>query len=154
MFNIHHLTTLMICLSFNLSTIAVSLASDQPQTSAGLLIELTGFPSDNGKAMIALCRTELEYSDDNASFRSAQLVINNGRAVWSVKNLPHGHYAIKAYHDENNNGTLDTSFFGIPTEHIGFSNNARASLSAPSYKDAAFTLNGTLTKQTIQLIQM
>jgi uncharacterized protein (DUF2141 family) len=36
--------------------------------------------------------------------------------------LPNGEYVFAVYQDTNNNGELDTNFFGIPKEPYGFSN--------------------------------
>ncbi|PJA96473.1 MAG: hypothetical protein CO129_06365 [Ignavibacteriales bacterium CG_4_9_14_3_um_filter_34_10] len=50
-------------------------------------------------------------------------------------------YAIKVFHDEDNNKTLNTNFFGIPVEDYGFSNNARALIGIPSWDKAKFELS-------------
>ncbi|MDB2408843.1 DUF2141 domain-containing protein [Crocinitomicaceae bacterium] len=46
------------------------------------------------------------------------------------------------FHDKNNNGKLDKNAFGIPLEPYGFSQNARARFSAPSFNDAKIVLDG------------
>jgi uncharacterized protein (DUF2141 family) len=45
-----------------------------------------------------------------------------------------GEYAIKVYHDQNNNGQLDKGIFGQPVEGWGVSNDARGFMSAPPFK--------------------
>jgi len=45
-------------------------------------------------------------------------------------------YAIQAYHDENDNLTVDRNFLGIPNEAIGFSNNAPVRFGPPRFDDA------------------
>ena len=40
------------------------------------------------------------------------------------------------YHDQNNNGILDSNFLGIPKEAFGFSNDARGIVGAPDYDKA------------------
>lgn len=62
-----------------------------------------------------------------------------GSMLFSIS-LPVGIYAISAIQDKNSNGELDKNFFGAPTEPYGFSNDARATFSAPDYKDAQFKL--------------
>ena len=52
--------------------------------------------------------------------------------------IPAGTYALVVLHDENMNGKVDTNWIGIPKEGYGFSNDAKASFSAPSFKDASF----------------
>ena len=55
-------------------------------------------------------------------------------AVFLIKNLPIGEYAVRAFHDENNNGKLDKGMFGQPIEGWGVSNDARGFMSAPPFK--------------------
>ena len=62
-----------------------------------------------------------------------------GSMLFSIS-LPVGIYAISAIQDKNSNEKLDKNFFGSPTEPYGFSNDARATFSAPDYKDAQFKL--------------
>ena len=47
-----------------------------------------------------------------------------------------GSYAIQAYHDENDNLTVDRNFLGLPNEAIGFSNNAPMRFGPPHFEDA------------------
>jgi uncharacterized protein (DUF2141 family) len=44
-------------------------------------------------------------------------------------------YAIVILHDENNDAVFQKGAFGIPLEGYGFSNDARARFSAPSFDD-------------------
>lgn len=121
---------------------------------AVLIIKVSGFQSNNGKAMIALYNSKEEYDSGNKGFREAQLVINKEQVTWIVKDLQNGEYAIKLYVDENNNNIMDTNFFGIPKEAIGFSNNAEVGMSAPSFEEVMFIIKDEVVKQTIQLNYM
>jgi uncharacterized protein (DUF2141 family) len=76
----------------------------------------------------------------------ARLVGISMRAIGGMQsviftNLEPGPYAIIVIHDENDNGKLDTNFFGVPTEGYGFSNNAEGFLGPPSFKEVAVTLD-------------
>jgi uncharacterized protein (DUF2141 family) len=53
-----------------------------------------------------------------------------------------GTYAVAVFHDENDNGKLDTGFLGIPTEPTGASNDAHGSMGPPKFKDAQFSYAG------------
>jgi uncharacterized protein (DUF2141 family) len=44
---------------------------------------------------------------------------------------------------------VDRNFIGLPTEGVGFSNNAPVPFSGPSFREAAFTYAGG--EQTISL---
>lgn len=77
--------------------------------------------------------------------------IRDGDARCVFRDVPPGTYAIAAIHDENRNGDLDRDWLGIPTEGYGFSENARASLGAPSFKVASFPFDGGELFLTIRL---
>jgi uncharacterized protein (DUF2141 family) len=54
--------------------------------------------------------------------------------------LGEGDYALFVFHDENNNGKLDTNFIGIPREPVVVSNGAKGVMGPPKFKDASFSL--------------
>jgi uncharacterized protein (DUF2141 family) len=56
------------------------------------------------------------------------------------KNLKSGKYAVRSYHDENNNKKMDTDFFGMPKESWGCSNDVRPHFAAPKFENMIFTL--------------
>jgi uncharacterized protein (DUF2141 family) len=55
-----------------------------------------------------------------------------------------GTYAVALFHDENDDGKLDTNFIGIPKEGVGVSNNKLRSLGPPTWDDAKFSLGSDL----------
>jgi uncharacterized protein (DUF2141 family) len=57
------------------------------------------------------------------------------------KDLPFGEYAVSVWHDENDNGKMETSLIGIPKEGLGVSNDAKGKMGPPKYKDAKFQVN-------------
>lgn len=68
--------------------------------------------------------------------------INKTTALCIFKEIPAGVYGISAFHDEDNDGKLNTNLVGYPVEEYACSNNARNRFSAPSWKDAKFTFRG------------
>jgi uncharacterized protein (DUF2141 family) len=52
-----------------------------------------------------------------------------------------GTYALAVVHDENDNGKLDTNFFGAPTEGYGVSNNHTYAFSAPEWEESKFEVS-------------
>ncbi|MDR1198369.1 MAG: DUF2141 domain-containing protein [Prevotellaceae bacterium] len=59
----------------------------------------------------------------------------------NLDNVAPGEYAVSIFHDENDNGKLDTGAFGIPTEKTGNSNNAKGTYGPPKFDDCKFTVN-------------
>jgi len=59
-----------------------------------------------------------------------------------ISDLEEGEYAVVVLHDENENKKLDRNWLRLPTEQWGMSNNPKPFLSAPSFSDASFHLEG------------
>lgn len=121
--------------------------------SATLNITIENILNDNGNIRFALFSIENanKFPFDKKGYQTITN-IRTGKVVSGISvpakkgsmlfslSLPAGTYAISAIQDENSNGELDKNFFGAPTEPYGFSNDARATFSAPDYKDAQFIL--------------
>ncbi len=74
--------------------------------------------------------------------------VSNKKGVCIFRGLKPGKYAISAYHDENDNGKLDTNFVGIPSEDYVASNDARGTMGPPNFEDAVFNYPGGPLKLT------
>jgi uncharacterized protein (DUF2141 family) len=74
--------------------------------------------------------------------RAAVSGIRAGVAVCVFKGVPKGVYGISAFHDQNNNGKLDTNLIGLPTEDYCASRDARRTFGPPSFEDAKFSYDG------------
>jgi uncharacterized protein (DUF2141 family) len=103
---------------------------------ASLTVLVTGIRSDEGKLRFALYRSRESFTDN--PMLGAAKDIKAGRAEWRLTDLEAGPYAVAVYHDENNDDQFNRNFLGIPTEDYGFSNNARARLSAPAWRRVVF----------------
>jgi uncharacterized protein (DUF2141 family) len=124
--------------------LSVSFAQDSTITTiknGSLLLNVFGFANDEGKLRIALSDTKEDYTSEGSNFKTDIVPIKNKTAQSIFSDLPFGTYAIKIFHDENENGELDTNFLGIPSEDYGFSNNAKGSFGPASWEDAQFTFD-------------
>ena len=72
-----------------------------------------------------------------------------GVTMVEVRDLPPGVYAVQAYDDRNDNREVDRNVLGLPTEAVGFSNDAAVGLHGPSFKRAYFVYSGG--EQTLSL---
>lgn len=104
-----------------------------------LTVELKGLDSKKGNIRIALYREGDSFPSVTKNYKNKVQEASSTEIVF--KNLPSNTYAFAVYHDENANGVLDKNMFGVPTEKYAFSNNARETFSAPSFKSASFELN-------------
>ncbi len=109
--------------------------------TGGLILDITGFKNDEGTAMIALSNSAEDYNSRKEPYIGAMQKVENQKVKWVFENLPFGIYAIKVYHDENEDKELNTNFLGIPAEDYGFSNNASGSFGPASWEDARFQFN-------------
>lgn len=64
--------------------------------------------------------------------------------------LPPGDYAMRSFHDWNDDGEMNTNPFGMPTEPYAFSNNARGNMGPASWERAHFRVEGDVV-QAIEL---
>lgn len=77
--------------------------------------------------------------------------VRKTKAQCDFSDIPPGTYAIAVIHDENMNGELDTSFFGVPTEGYGFSHTTIDEFGAPAFSAASFFYHGQDIDLTIRL---
>jgi len=82
---------------------------------------------------------------------AAIVKIHNKKALCVFKEVPRGSYGISAFHDEDNDGKLDTNLVGYPVEEYCASNNARNLMSAPSFRDAKFGYRGGTLRLRAQM---
>jgi uncharacterized protein (DUF2141 family) len=122
-------------------------AGGAPNVLRVLVTEVT---STRGHVRIDVC-TRTEFLKDCHVSSAAPATL--GTTVVLVRDLPPGVYAIQAYHDRNDNQSVDRDFLGFPTEAVGFSNDAPIRFKPPSFKDAAFTYAGGEGTLTLRLRQ-
>ena len=77
--------------------------------------------------------------------------IKDGQATCVWADIKPGTYAMACFHDENENGELDTNWLGIPREGTCASNNAKSFFGPPKWKDAKFAYRGGRFVQAIKV---
>lgn len=101
---------------------------------------------DNGKVYLRL------KNEQNSVVKESIIPVENKKATIRYTDLIPGNYSVEAFHDQNNNGKLDTNPFGIPREPYGFSNNVRGNFGPPDFDLTLFQVSGmTTTKIRILL---
>jgi uncharacterized protein (DUF2141 family) len=104
-----------------------------------------------GNIRASLCENEAAYKADKCIADSV-VKAQKGTTKLIFENVVPGTYGIQLIHDKNSNGEMDFNFLGIPKEGYGFSNNAKPTLSAPSFKKIGFAVDTTDISQSINLI--
>ena len=118
--------------------------SGKDARSGKLVVKVEGARNAKGLIRVALWNQASGFPvDPRKALTGASAAVVDGEAVFSFEHIPAGSYAISSYHDENQNGKLDTNLVGIPKEEYGFSNGARAKIGPPSFAAARFSFDGT-----------
>ncbi len=103
-----------------------------------------------GMVMIALFDSAAGFDGRNGQPVASTAVSASGRVVATFENLPAGDYAVKAFHDVNGDGEMNTNPFGMPIEPYAFSNNAVGNMGPARWTAARFAVAGE-TAQTISI---
>jgi uncharacterized protein (DUF2141 family) len=104
-------------------------------------LTIKGFRSSRGRALIALFRNDKGFPGKppkGAPYLAVPIV--DGVATGLFEHVPPGAFAVTVLHDEDDDGKMKTSFFGIPKEGLGFSRDARARFGPPDYEDCQVLL--------------
>lgn len=101
-------------------------------------VTVTGLRTLQGQVLLALWRSGDGFPDEaDRAAATLALPVVNAIMTAQFRGLPPGSYAVAAVHDANSNGKLDTTWFGVPKEGIGFSNNPTLRFSAPKFASCA-----------------
>lgn len=93
-------------------------------------------PDAGGVVLLALCPSAKAYKADTGCV--VMRVPANGNTIeCTFGSITPGLYAVKVFHDVNENGKLDTNWIGWPQESYGFSNDAPVNTGPPPFKLAA-----------------
>ena len=117
---------------------------DAQTETQNIIVNISNFDNNEGKVMVAL------YDSGSSFLKTSKKgmigIIKSNTSIVTFKDVPKGIYAISIFHDENDNGKLETNFLGIPKEDTGTSNNAPARFGPPKWEDAKFEIkNKTIT---------
>lgn len=133
--------------------VAASRSQADPAPSSGVLsVRLVELRSDAGQVGCAVWASSKGFPKDRrAALQTKWCSITKREAVCAFDPIPAGTYAVACFHDENKNGVLDTGLFGIPTEGIVASNQAKGFMGPPSFKAASFLFSGSASELRLKM---
>jgi uncharacterized protein (DUF2141 family) len=111
-------------------------------------VTVRGLKSTEGLVRVGLFK-EAAWAGDPAF--SAEAPVIDGAAQLTLHAPTPGRYALKIYHDLNNDGGLNRAAYGMPTEPYGFSNSADGRFGPPAFDVAAFEVTADGATQTVTL---
>lgn len=115
-------------------------------TKPVLRVVLHGLTGSEGSVRLAIFNDREQFEKFDArkteakqgeAFRKrVSKIEDQTEIVLEFSELPPGKYVIAAFQDQDNNGKLNSSLLGFPTERYGFSRDARGRLGAPDFQSA------------------
>ncbi|MFP3942340.1 MAG: DUF2141 domain-containing protein [Alphaproteobacteria bacterium] len=97
--------------------------------------EILGVPDGKGMIAASLCKRK---NFTKSGCRTERVPAREGQVSVTFGNVKPGKYAVQVHHDQNGNGKMDFSFFGLPKEPYGFSRDAKPVLAPPKFESAYF----------------
>ena len=113
--------------------------AQEPQTTYNLQIIVNNFEKIKGELRVCLTDKKEDFLK-HCKYSKVVTVTNNSVSL-EIANIKTGIYSISVFHDENNNGVLDTGLFGIPSEPYAFSNNPSRSFGPPNFEKCTLLIN-------------
>lgn len=102
-----------------------------------LVVTVEGVRNATGDVRVAVCSRDRFLSETCEYMGQAKA--HPGSVSVRIA-LPPGTYAAQAFHDEDGDGKIGRNAIGLPTEGLGFSNDAVMRFGPPRFDEAAFQL--------------
>ncbi len=126
---------------FPLTLFGLFLNINTDVSAQDLEVIIKNVKTDQGVLMVGLFNSEKTFP--KKAWKGERLVAKVGEGKVVFRNIPPGDYAISVFHDEDNDGKLDTNFMGTPKEGFGFSNDAMGMFGPPSFEKAKIIIPAT-----------
>lgn len=112
------------------------LAQDASETTE-ITITIPNVPGDQGQVIIALHDAESFMKSEALQTKKSK--IQEGKATVTFSGVVPGEYGIISFHDKNENGQIDMTANGMPTEAYGVSNNPM-NYGPPQWNETKFSV--------------
>lgn len=132
-----------------LAAVSTGLLAAPLAAASDLTITVEGIAQTQGTIMLGLF-DEATYKSEGA-VNGANLTVESDRVSVTFEGLEPGEYAVRLYHDLNDDGEMNTNPFGMPTEPFAFSNDAKGRFGPAKWDDAKFTVGADGTMHTITM---
>lgn len=140
-------TRISFCLMLSVAAV-LNLSAQQaaaPEAVHKLTIQVENVNKDDGNIGVLVFNSTKGWPEDRfAALHDIVVPAHPGTVTVVVPDLPAGDYAVAIAHDVNKNHKVDKNFFGVPKEQWGMSNNPHATIKAPPFKTAKFSLTGDM----------
>ncbi len=116
-------------------------AATPTAASYTLTVQVENVNKDGGTIGVLVFSSSRGWPENRqAALKDIPVPAHPGTVTLMVPGLASGEYAVAIAHDVNRNHKLDKNFLGIPKEQWGMSNNPHATIKAPPFNAAKFSL--------------
>jgi uncharacterized protein (DUF2141 family) len=119
--------------------LVITSAMMQPLQAADIELSVGNITELSGTLYWSIFDNEDSYKTEQTPLVAGRSRVIDETLKVTLHDLPAGDYAIKLFHDANDNGEMDSNLLGLPQEGYGFSNNG-GTFGPASFKDAKFTV--------------
>lgn len=109
--------------------------------SGKLLLDVKNIRSTDGMIWVGIYNSPSNYLQKEKAIVKGFHIRQTGSVLIPLDDMPYGEYAIAIFHDENNNGELDRTLIGIPSEPYAFSRKPSSKWRIPDFREIQFHFN-------------
>lgn len=120
-----------------LSALFASLASNN-LFAAELLVTVDNIKDIQGSLYVSVYKDDAAFNTNSNFVKREKVSVDKASIKIKLGDLPAGEYAVKAFHDVNDNGEMDFNGM-LPAEPYG-SSSKKSEMGPPSFSDAKFAL--------------
>ncbi len=123
--------------------------SSSEDERAALVVKMTGFRSDDGKALVGLFDSKDGFpSDGSQAVKRLEVSISDGVATAEFEVAAARTVAVGVLHDEDGDKQMKTGLFGQPKEGYGVTLDAPARFGPPKFSDSSLAIPAGKTLTT------
>lgn len=134
-----------------LFSIEIPVSAQTVPTTGRLVVKVDGLKTIKGELVVKLFRKEDDLFGE--PFLQQVRTVTELIARVEFTGVPYSNYTVFAFHDENNNGTLDHNWMHFPDESMGWSNQWHFGLftGMPTFDKTKFVFSRETPSITISL---
>lgn len=114
---------------------------------ARLTVVVSGIEPSTGTVEVSVFNSAETFMQ-KPLLQGSRKVVGRSEATFEFAGLMEGSYAVVVVHDANDNGVLDSGFFGFGGELYAYSNDASSWLGRPNFAAASFEV----AKQDVDIL--
>jgi uncharacterized protein (DUF2141 family) len=127
------------------------LSESMSQSPQKMIVKIDEVRELTGQLMIFIYNNEDDFpTKRDRAFASRKVPVSSSSMMVAFDGITAGTYGVAVYHDENMNDKMDRSWYGMPKEGYGASNDARGTFGPPKFADAKFEFRST--QDTVKIV--